>query len=87
MSLIACFYTSGAVVTAVIGLLMGIWGLYSTRRGPAIIGILLCCVAMAIGGFNGVVWMYEAQYGYKPWDEPSGYDTLEGGYEEDIDNF
>jgi len=84
LSMIACFYTAGAVVTAVIGLLMGIWGLYSTRRGPAIIGILLCCVAMAIGGFNGVVWVYESQYGYKPWDAPSGYETLEGGYEEDF---
>lgn len=87
LSLIACFYTAGAVVTAVIGLLMGIWGLYSTRRGPAIIGILLCCVAMAIGGFNGVVWVYESQYGYKPWDAPSGYDTLEDGYEEDFGDF
>jgi len=87
LSLIACFYTAGAVITAVIGLLMGVWGLYSTRRGPAIIGILLCCIAMAIGGFNGVAWIYETQYGYKPWETPSDYDMLEDGYEEDVDNF
>lgn len=87
LSLIASFYTVGAVVTALIGLLMGIWGLYSTRRGPAIIGILLCCIAMAIGGFNGVVWVYESQYGYRPWDAPSEYDTLDEGFEEGMDNF
>jgi hypothetical protein len=40
---------------------------------------------MAIGGFNGVVWMYEAQHGYKPWDAPE-YDTLDDGLGEDLDS-
>jgi len=83
LSLIASFYTAGAVITAIIGLFMGIWGLYSARRGPAILGILLCCTAIAIGGFNGVVWVYEYHHGYKPWDAPSPYEPLDGSGLED----
>ena len=76
LSLIASFYTASAVVTAVLGIGMGIWGLYSTRRGPAILGILLGCGAMAIGGVNGVVRMYEYRPGYNPWDSLSPYEPL-----------
>jgi hypothetical protein len=46
---------------------------------------------MAIGGFNGVVWIYEQQHGYKPWEAPTEYDVLEEGFEEGfeegLDNF
>jgi hypothetical protein len=71
MSLIFSFFTWLAIFTALIGLVMGIWGLYSTRRGSAIIGVLLCCVALAFGGFNGIVSIYTIRHGYAPWDAPS----------------
>lgn len=71
MSLIFSFFTWLAIFTALIGLVMGIWGLYSTRRGSAIIGVLLCCFALAVGGFNGIVSIYTIRHGYAPWDAPS----------------
>jgi len=67
LSLIASFFTAGALVTAALGLAMGVWGLYSTRRRSAIAGIVLCCVALALASFTGVVTLYEMQHGYKPW--------------------
>jgi len=43
----------GALV-ALVGLLAGIWGIYSPRRNVALIGMLLCAVGMGLGTFTGV---------------------------------
>jgi hypothetical protein len=67
-SVLLSFFTVMCLFTAVAGLLLGVWGLYAPRRGPAILGILLCCTALAAGGFNAVVWFFELKYGFKPWE-------------------
>ena len=67
-SLIASFFTVMATVTAAVGVALGVWGLYSPHRKRAVVGLLLCCLALAIGGFNGIVTFYEYQYRYKPSD-------------------
>jgi hypothetical protein len=85
MSFVIGFFSVGAAVTALVGLMMGIWGLYSPRRGVALTGILLCCVAMAIAGFNGIVSLYEFQHGYKPWESPSQLEPLGDLTREDAD--
>src|SRR5262245_6604274 len=43
----------GALV-ALVGLLAGVWGIYSPRRNWALVGMLLCAVAMGLGTFTGV---------------------------------
>jgi hypothetical protein len=43
----------GALV-ALVGLLAGIWGIYSPRRRVALAGMLLCAVAMGLGTYTGV---------------------------------
>jgi hypothetical protein len=43
-----------AAVIAVLGLVMGIWGLYSPRRNWALLGMLLCCLAIGLGMYGGV---------------------------------
>lgn len=43
----------GALV-AFVGLLAGIWGIYSPRRNVALVGMLLCAVAMGWGSYTGV---------------------------------
>lgn len=77
LSLVASFFTAGALVIAALGLAMGVWGLYSTRRGLAIAGIVLCCIALAMASFTGVVALYEMQHGYKPWATPSAVDSVD----------
>jgi len=52
-ALLATVWPPVAIV-AVIGLLMGIWGLYSPRRNWALLGMLLCCLAIGIGTYGGV---------------------------------
>lgn len=66
------FFTVAALVVAVLGMGMGVWGLHSDRRGMAMIGVLLCCLAIGISGYNGVVELYVRTYGISPWDEASG---------------
>ena len=78
MSLGASFFTVGAAITAIVGIGMGIWGLYSNKRGLAFTGILLCCLALAVSGFNGAVQVYTQIYGRSPFAAP-----LEGEEEED----
>ena len=47
-----------AALIAVLGLAMGIWGLRSPRRNLALVGMLLCCLAIGLGTFGGVRAMY-----------------------------
>src|SRR6266568_2637298 len=41
-----------AAMIAVLGLVMGIWGLSSPRRNWALVGMLLCCLAIGLGTFG-----------------------------------
>jgi hypothetical protein len=47
----AVFWPPAAVV-AVLGLAMGLWGLSSPRRNLALVGMLLCCLAIGIGAYG-----------------------------------
>jgi hypothetical protein len=47
-----------AAIIAVLGLAMGIWGLRSPRRNLALVGMLLCCLAIGLGAFGGARALY-----------------------------
>jgi hypothetical protein len=47
-----------AALIAVIGLLMGIWGLQSPKRNLALVGMLLCCLSIGVGTFSAVHRVY-----------------------------
>jgi hypothetical protein len=47
-----------AALIAVMGLVMGIWGLYSPRRNWALAAMLLCCLAIGIGAYTGMSQLY-----------------------------
>ena len=67
LSLLGCFFAApAALVTGLIGVGMGVWGLYSTRRGLAMLGVLLCCLAISVGGFFSAVELYTQMYGEDP---------------------
>src|SRR5262245_32925531 len=46
------FFWWPAAMIAIIGLAMGIWGLGSPRRNWALIGMLLCCLAIGLGAYG-----------------------------------
>lgn len=72
LSLAASFFTVWSLIPAVIGLGLGLCGLSSKHRGTAIVAILLCCLALLVGSFLGMVDFYESRYGFKPWDAAGG---------------
>jgi hypothetical protein len=41
-----------AALIAVLGLAMGVWGLSSPRRNWALVGMLLCCLAIGVGAYG-----------------------------------
>jgi hypothetical protein len=53
-----------AAIVAFIGLIAGIWGIYSPRRNWALVGMLLCALAMGWGTYTGVneLWLYLNRY-------------------------
>jgi hypothetical protein len=57
---LACFalaiapFRFEAALIALIGLAMGIWGLYSPRRRLAFAAMMLCCLAIGLGAYTGV---------------------------------
>jgi hypothetical protein len=73
LSLASSFFSVGALFLALAGLPVGIWGLFSERRGQAILGMLLCCAALAISGFQAAALLYQLRYGVSPWETPTGF--------------
>jgi hypothetical protein len=49
-----------AAIAAFIGLVIGIWGIYSPRRHWALVGMLLCALAMGLAAYTGTreLWLY-----------------------------
>lgn len=73
IAIVATFATNfpyAGMVVALIGLLMGIWGLYSKRRGAAVLGILLNCLMLLTSGFLSVADVYERINGHSPFEPP-----------------
>lgn len=56
--IIAPFSVQGSIVGA-LGMGMGIWGLYSSRRGWALAGLILCSLAIGLGLFTLVRWLFQ----------------------------
>ena len=65
---LAFVFPVGALIVSLLGLVMGIWGVYSKRRSAAIVGLLICCVAFATAGFNGAVELYTYVHGVSPFE-------------------
>jgi hypothetical protein len=66
LSAILAWLWPPAAIIAVLGLGLGIWGLSSPRRGWALVGMLLCCLAIGLGTYNLARRAYIAYQQNKP---------------------
>jgi hypothetical protein len=62
-----------AALIAILGLIMGIWGLQSPKRNLALIGMLLCCLSIGVGTYSAVRRVYLSFKQSQPIQMP--YDT------------
>jgi hypothetical protein len=53
---------------AVLGLLLGAWGTLSQRRGLAIVGLVLCLLAVVVSGTREAIQAYRTIYEDRPID-------------------
>jgi hypothetical protein len=67
-AILAAFWPPAAIV-AVLGLIMGIWGLSSPRRNLALVGMLLCCLAIGFGTFGMARRIYIGILSSRPIEE------------------
>lgn len=51
----------GGALLALLGLAMGMWGLYSRRRGWALFGMLVCVAAISLASYQGAMLLFEAK--------------------------
>ncbi len=57
-ALVLSLFRFEAALIALLGLIMGIWGLNSPRRNWALVGMLLCCLAIGLGSYTGATQLY-----------------------------
>jgi hypothetical protein len=83
------YYSFWALAGSLAGLVFGIWALAGKRRGAAMVGVILCCIALTISGYRALLVTYTAVMGYSPFDQqrpvedvyPEPFDS-EGGNDE-----
>lgn len=57
-ALIISWFRFEAVLIAALGMAMGVWGLQSARRNWALVGMLLCWLAIGLGTYTGARQLY-----------------------------
>ena len=57
-ALMLALFRFEAALIALLGLVLGIWGLYSNKRGLALLAMLLCCLAIGLGSYTGAKQLY-----------------------------
>ena len=57
-ALMLALFRFEAALIALLGLVLGIWGLYSNKRGLALFAMLLCCLAIGLGSYTGAKQLY-----------------------------
>jgi hypothetical protein len=69
-----------AAIVGLIGLGLGLWGLHSPKRNWALVGLLLCCLAIGLGAYRGANDLYVYIKSQQPTEieEPTEDEAAEG---------
>jgi hypothetical protein len=72
IALVASCFTIAQVASlfpAVLGIAMGIWGIFSNQRTIALVGLAFCVLAFGVGLFHVSIWIFRLMYGISPFAE------------------
>jgi hypothetical protein len=74
-----------ALPLGVLGVVTGACGLIGQRRGAALAGILICCIALTLSGYRALIAAYTWYTGYDPFDQRPVEEVLFEEPDEDDD--
>ena len=63
------YHSFWALPGSLAGLAFGIWALAGRRRGAAMVGIIVCCIAFSVSGYRALLVAYTEFMGYSPFDQ------------------
>ena len=69
IALVASYFTIASLFPAVLGIAMGVWGIFSNQRTVALVGLVFCVLAFGAGLFHVAIWVFESIYGISPFDQ------------------
>lgn len=79
------YHSYWALPGSLAGLALGIWALAGKRRGAAMVGIIICCIAFSVSGYRALLVAYTELMGYSPFDQQRPVEEVFPGEEEPKD--
>jgi hypothetical protein len=59
IGLVGSFFSVASLVVSTVGFGLGLWGLISDKKALATVGLIICLVAILVGGYQGVRLLYD----------------------------
>lgn len=82
IGLVGSFFSVASLVVSAAGFGLGLWGLVSEKKALAIVGLVICVVAILVGGYQGTRLLYD-DWKKKQQEEQLEFDSFDQSSKDD----